>query len=91
MSGGIRTLDSHRQWRHFVSKQRMQILLLAVARNGHASGEECNMPHKDEAHGQATVFAEDLNRWERTDDTDQERYHIGEGRDGDGDGCLRQH
>lgn len=67
----------------------MQILFLAIAWNGHATGEECNVPHEDEAHGQTAVFAEYLYRWEWTDDANQQRYHIGQGRDGDGNGRFR--
>lgn len=85
----MRTLDSHRQWRHFVAEHRMQILFLAVARNGHAAGKECDVPHEDEAHGQTAVFAKYLYRWERTDDTNQQRNDIGQGRDGDGNSRFR--
>lgn len=85
------TFDSHRQRRHFVAKQRVQILLLAIAGDGHAGRKEGDVPHKDEHNGQAAVRAKDLHRRERAVNADHERYDVGERGDGDGNGRLGHH
>lgn len=76
---------------NFATEDGMQILLLAVSGDGHAGGEESDVPQESEADGEAAVRAEDAHRWKGTDNADPERYHVSDGGDGDGDGRLRHH
>lgn len=66
----------------------MQVPFLPVPRDGHAGSEEGDVPQEGEAHGEATVGAEDLHGRERRDNADPERNHIGQRRDRDGHGSL---
>jgi len=69
----------------------MQILSLPVARNGHAGGEESDVPQERKANCEHRVRAEDSDRSKGADDADQERNEVGDRSYCDRHGCLGHH
>lgn len=84
----IFTFDGDWNGFYFVAENWVEIFLLAIAGDCHARSEECDVPYEDEANGHATVFAEDLHRWERAHYTNPEWNDIGQWSDCDWNGRI---
>lgn len=83
------TFDCHRTWYNLIEEQRMTIFLLAISGDGHATGEEGDVPNKDKTNGQPAVQTENLYRREGRHNAEEEGNHIRQRCDGDRYSCFR--